>query len=63
MLFLKLARTGPLVLSGDLWHYPEERSLNRLPTMEFNKEQTAASRARIDAFIKKTLNCKSSELL
>jgi hypothetical protein len=49
-----LAKTGPVVLSGDLWHYPEERKLNRLPTMEFDKAQTSASRARIDAFIKKT---------
>jgi N-acyl homoserine lactone hydrolase len=24
-LFLKLAKTGPIVLSGDLYHYPEER--------------------------------------
>lgn len=54
VLFLKLAKTGPVLLSGDLWHYPEERKLNRLPTTEFNKEQTAASRERIDAFIKKT---------
>ena len=29
-LFLKLAKTGPVVLSGDLYHYPEERTLNRL---------------------------------
>lgn len=54
VLCLKLAKTGPVVLSGDLWHYPEERKLNRLPTTEFNKDQTIASRARIDAFIKKT---------
>jgi len=54
VLFVKLARTGPVLISGDLWHYPEERKLNRLPTMEFNKEQTAASRERIEAFMKKT---------
>jgi N-acyl homoserine lactone hydrolase len=53
-LFLKLARTGPVVLSGDLYHYPEERSLNRLPVTEFNKDQTAASRAGLEAFLKKT---------
>jgi glyoxylase-like metal-dependent hydrolase (beta-lactamase superfamily II) len=53
-LFLKLARTGPVVLSGDLYHYPEERSLNRLPVTEFNKDQTAASRAELEAFLKKT---------
>jgi glyoxylase-like metal-dependent hydrolase (beta-lactamase superfamily II) len=53
-LFLKLARTGPVVLSGDLYHYPEERSLNRLPVTEFNKDETAASRAGLEAFLKKT---------
>ena len=54
VLFLKLAKTGPVLLSGDLWHYPEERKLNRLPIAEFNKDQTAASRQRIDEFLKKT---------
>lgn len=53
-LFLKLAKTGPVVLSGDLYHYPEERSLNRLPVAEFNKDQTAASRADLEVFLKKT---------
>ncbi len=54
VLFLKLAKTGPVVLSGDLYHYPEERTLNRLPVAEFNKEQTAASRAKLEIFLKKT---------
>ena len=53
-LFVKLAKTGPVVLSGDLYHYPEERSLHRLPVAEFNKEQTATSRAELDGFLKKT---------
>jgi glyoxylase-like metal-dependent hydrolase (beta-lactamase superfamily II) len=54
VLFLKLAKTGPVVLSGDLYHYPEERKLNRVPTTEFNAEQTAASRAAVEAFLKKS---------
>jgi N-acyl homoserine lactone hydrolase len=54
VLFLKLDKTGPVVLSGDLYHYPEERTLNRLPVAEFNKEQTAASRAELEEFLKKT---------
>lgn len=53
-LFLKLNKTGAVVLSGDLYHYPEERSLNRLPVSEFNKEQTAASRAAMESFLKRT---------
>ena len=54
VLFLKLAKTGPVVLSGDLYHYPEERRLNKVPTTEFNAEQTAASRAAVEDFLKKT---------
>jgi len=54
VLFLKMKKTGPVVLSGDLYHYPEERMLKRLPVSEFNKEQTAASRAELEIFLKKT---------
>jgi len=54
VLFLKLAKTGPVLLSGDLYHYPEERKLNRIPTTEFNAAQTNASRATVEAFLKKT---------
>ncbi len=53
-LYLKLAKTGGVVLSGDLYHYPEERSLDRVPTFEFNPERTRATRVAIDAFLKKT---------
>ena len=51
VLFLNLAKTGPVVLSGDLYHYPEERTLRKVPTTEFSREQSAASRAAIEAFI------------
>ena len=54
VLYLKLAKTGGVVLSGDLYHYPEERVLDRVPTFEFNSEQTRATRLVIDAFLKKT---------
>jgi len=53
VLYVKLAKTGGVVLSGDLYHYPEERTLNRLPTFEFNVDQTRESRAAIEAFLKK----------
>jgi N-acyl homoserine lactone hydrolase len=52
VLYLKLAKTGPVVLSGDLYHYPEERKLQKVPTTEFNPQQTIASRAAIEAFLK-----------
>ena len=52
VLFVKLANTGPVLLSGDLYHYPEERKLKRVPTTEFNRDLTALSRAEIEAFLK-----------
>ena len=54
VLYVRLARTGGVVLSGDLYHYPEERTLNRLPTFEFNVDQTRESRTALDAFLKQT---------
>lgn len=54
VVILKLAKTGPVMLAGDLYHYPEERKLNRVPTFEYNKEQSLASRAMIEEYCKKT---------
>jgi N-acyl homoserine lactone hydrolase len=54
VLFVKLARTGNVVLSGDLYHYPAERRLHRVPTFEVDQAQTAASRAAIEKFIDET---------
>jgi glyoxylase-like metal-dependent hydrolase (beta-lactamase superfamily II) len=54
VLYVKLAKTGGVVLSGDLYHYPEERTLNRLPTFEVSEQQTAASRTALEAFLTRT---------
>jgi len=54
VLFVKLAKAGPVLIAGDLYHYPEERTMNRFPTFEFNREQSAASRAMVDAYQRKT---------
>ena len=54
VLYVKLARTGGVVLSGDLYHYPQERTLNRLPTFEFSADQTRESREAVEGFLKKT---------
>src|SRR5262249_34910247 len=53
VLYVRLAKTGGVVLSGDLYHYPEERRLNRIPTFDDNQEQTAATRKALDAFLAK----------
>jgi glyoxylase-like metal-dependent hydrolase (beta-lactamase superfamily II) len=54
LLFVRLAKTGPVVLSGDLYHYPEERERKRVPTTDFNPQQTASSRSAIEGFIAQT---------
>lgn len=54
VLYVKLARTGGVVLTGDLYHYPEERTLNRIPTFDDDQAQTAASRASLETFLKRS---------
>jgi N-acyl homoserine lactone hydrolase len=51
MLFLRLASFGPLLLVGDLYHLPEERTLDRVPTFDFDGAMTRASRKKVDAFL------------
>ncbi|NOT43481.1 MAG: N-acyl homoserine lactonase family protein [Acidobacteria bacterium] len=53
-LYVRLASTGGVVLTGDLYHYPEERTLNRLPTADVDVERTRASREWLDAFLTRT---------
>ncbi|HUO67185.1 MAG TPA: N-acyl homoserine lactonase family protein [Gammaproteobacteria bacterium] len=52
VLAVKLAHRGLVVLAGDLYHYPEERTTGRTPSFEFNAEQSKASRAKIEQFVK-----------
>jgi N-acyl homoserine lactone hydrolase len=54
VLFLKLKKTGPVLIAGDLYHLPEERTMHRFPTFEYNVEQSGKSRAAMDEFLKKT---------
>jgi N-acyl homoserine lactone hydrolase len=54
VVYLKLAKTGPILLAGDLYHYQEERNTDKTPTFEFDHDQSLASRAAIEAFVKKT---------
>ena len=52
VLFLKLPKTGPVLIAGDLYHYNEERNTDHVPSFEYNKEQSLASRAKIEEFLK-----------
>jgi N-acyl homoserine lactone hydrolase len=52
-LYVKLAKTGGVVLAGDLYHYAEERALNRMPKEE-ESTGTPQSRASLDQFLART---------
>jgi N-acyl homoserine lactone hydrolase len=54
VLALKLPKTGPVLIAGDLWHYAAERTASRPPQDEANKEQTLASRAAMEAYLKQS---------
>ena len=53
VLFVRLPKMGPLILSGDLYHYPGERTLKRMPTRE-QQAGTPESRAKVEALIQQT---------
>ena len=46
VLFVKLPKLGPVILAGDLYHYPEEIATGQTPTFEFDAEQSQEPRAR-----------------
>jgi N-acyl homoserine lactone hydrolase len=54
VLFVKLPKMGPVILSGDLYHYPEEITTGKTPTFEFDAAMSAKSRAAVQAFAKET---------
>ena len=54
VLYLKLPRTGDVLLSGDLYHFPESRTLRRVPTFDYDQELTPVTREAIEAFLANT---------
>jgi len=54
VLYVKLPTTGGVVLSGDLYHFPEARTLKRVATFDFDQAQSSVSRDAIEAFLAKT---------
>jgi glyoxylase-like metal-dependent hydrolase (beta-lactamase superfamily II) len=52
-LYVHLAKTGGVVLSGDLYHYAEERTLHRMPEEEKTRG-TPESRAAMETFLSQT---------
>ena len=54
VVLVKLAKTGRVLLAGDLYHYQQERGTTKVPSFEFSKEQSLASREKIEEFVKQT---------
>jgi glyoxylase-like metal-dependent hydrolase (beta-lactamase superfamily II) len=50
-LFVNLANRGPVLLAGDLYHYVEERTLDRVPGFDFDAEATRRSRQAVEEFL------------
>jgi glyoxylase-like metal-dependent hydrolase (beta-lactamase superfamily II) len=53
-LFVDLANTGPILLAGDLYHYVEERTLDRVPGFDWNRDVTRQSRRQVEEFLLET---------
>ena len=49
VLLLNLKSTGPVILVGDLYHYPQERTMDRIPTFETDATTSRASRRMVEA--------------
>jgi glyoxylase-like metal-dependent hydrolase (beta-lactamase superfamily II) len=54
VLYVKLPKTGGVVLSGDLYHFPEARTLKRVTTFDYDQTQTPIARETVEAFLAKT---------
>lgn len=52
VLYLDLAETGPIVLSGDLYHFALSRLDKRTPSFNTNREDSLASMERVETFLK-----------
>ncbi len=52
-LLVRLPKTGPVVLSGDMAHFEENFVNRRVPTFNADAEQTRQSMNKVDAIVKK----------
>jgi len=52
-LLVRLDDPGPVVLSGDLYHFRESRALRRMPVFNTDAEETLRSMDKIDALLER----------
>jgi glyoxylase-like metal-dependent hydrolase (beta-lactamase superfamily II) len=51
VLFVDLENTGPVILSGDLYHFAISRQQRRVPAFNFDADTTLESMDRVEAFL------------
>ncbi len=54
VLLVNLDDYGPVLLAGDLYHYPEEITTGRFPTFEFDPATSAVSRQKVQTLLQET---------
>jgi glyoxylase-like metal-dependent hydrolase (beta-lactamase superfamily II) len=54
VLYLELAEHGPLVLSGDLYHFRISRDQRRVPMFNVNRQETLAAMDKVEALVETT---------
>ncbi len=54
VLLVRLAKAGPVILTGDMWHIAESRTARRVPRFNFNRADTLASMDKVEALAKAT---------
>ncbi len=54
VLYVYLNNYGPVLLSGDLYHFEASRKLRTVPLFNTNKEQTLESMDKVEKFLKST---------
>ena len=52
VLYVELANHGPVLLTGDLYHLYENREFKRVPSFNYNVEETLSSMDAFEAFAK-----------
>jgi glyoxylase-like metal-dependent hydrolase (beta-lactamase superfamily II) len=54
VLLVRLARAGPVLLSGDMWHLAESRAARRVPRFNFDRAETLRSMDKVEALARET---------
>lgn len=54
VLLVRLAKAGPVILTGDLWHIAESRPARRVPRFNFNRAETLTTMDKVEALARET---------